>query len=609
MADDPWAAFGGAPQPPQPPTAPTAAAPAAPSTASPPPSAGSDADAWGAFGGAPVAVPPTQPPAAKPGGGIVRNVGAGVLEGDAAAINTLSDPFGNIIGKPFQTAAMFMHDALAPVFGYERFSDADRAALLDDTVPQPGTRLVSALPGANPADVPATTPAEQITRKAVAAGTAAGTLGGVGPGLIAATTAPVGAAAAEVVPPWAAPATELATDAAAGTVASRVVTPIRTVTPPGRQQLVENLQNEGVPLTAGEQTGSKPLLKTEQMLGQVPGSAGPIANDVQAQQQAINSAVASKAGLISDTLEPTVLNQHLDDVGNQIGTLAANNNMPIDAPFAQTLGQIRQALPFMKTDAAQEIQARLTQLNGMITLDANGNPIVAGPAYQSLMSDLNDSIKGSSGTTQTKLLQLKDTLRQQMESGMAPDDAAQWRQLNRWYANGKVIQDAMGAAGAKPAVGDISLPQLRVAINNSMGRDAYAKGYGDLNDLARAGQSVLRQPADSGSPQGILINRLLQGLSTIGAGAGALSHGAEGMVAGAAAPLVGPWVIGQGMRGRIPFTNYSPGQGYLTNQLTKNVDPRIVAAITNEANEEQRRNQMMPGGPIPTITVRPQPQP
>ena len=115
--------------------------------------------------------------AAKPGGGIVRNVGAGVLEGDAAAINTLFDPFGNMVGKPFRHAAMFAHDALAPVFGYERFSDADRAALLDDSVPQPGTRLVSALPGANPADVPATTPAEQLTRKAVAAGTAAGTLG------------------------------------------------------------------------------------------------------------------------------------------------------------------------------------------------------------------------------------------------------------------------------------------------------------------------------------------------------------------------------------------------------------------------------------------------
>ena len=80
------------------------------------------------------------------------------------------------------------------------------------------------------------------------------------------------------------------------TAASRVVSPIRTVTPPGRQQLVENLQNEGVPLTAGEQTGSKPLLKTEQMLGQAPGSAGPIANDVQAQQQAINQRRREQGG-------------------------------------------------------------------------------------------------------------------------------------------------------------------------------------------------------------------------------------------------------------------------------------------------------------------------
>jgi hypothetical protein len=550
-------------------------------------------------------VPSSAPPAAPPGrGGIVRNVGAGALEGSAAAINTLSDPFGNIIGKPFQTAAMFAHDLLAPVFGYDRFSDADRAALLDDTVPQPGTRLIAALPGANPADVPATTPTEQLTRKAVAAGTAAGTLGGVGPAVIATTTAPVGDVASKMVPEWAAPATELAVDAAAGTGASRVVSPIRTVTPPGRQQLVENLQNEGVPLTAGEVTGSKPLLKTEQILGQAPGSAGPIASDVQAQQAALNRAVASKAGLDADTLEPTTLNAHMTNLGQQIGALASNNNMPIDAQFAQTLGQIRQSLPFMKSDAAQEIQARLTQLNGMITLDANGNPIVAGPAFQSLVSDLNDAIRGSSGTTQTKLLQLKDTLRQQMESGMSPDDAAEWRQLNRYYANGKVIQDAMGAAGAKPAVGDISLPQLRVAINSSMGQDAYARGYGDLNNLARAGQSVLRAPADSGSPQGILINRLLQTASTIGAGVGGLYHGVEGIAAGAGAPLAGPWVIGQAMRGRIPFTNYSPGQGYLTNQLTRNVDPRIVAAITQAANDEERRNTL--GVPIPTITVRPQ---
>jgi hypothetical protein len=533
-------------------------------------------------------------------GGMVRNTAAGVLEGDAAALNTLSDPFGNIIGKPVETAAMFLHDALAPVFGYDRFSEEDRKTLSGDPVPQPGTRIISALPGANPADVPANTTAEQIARKTAAATTAAGTLGaGVGPALVGAGGAVTGDVASRFVPDWAKDATELAGNVVGGKVATNVVSPGRTVTTPARQRLVEALDTEGVPLSAGERTGSKPLIKTEQMLGQTPGSAGGIAEDVATQQRAVNKAVASKAGLDSETLDPTVLNKHMDGLGTQIDTLVSNNNMPIDAPFAQTLGQIKASLQNMKTDAAQEIQARLGQLNRMITVDANGNPIVPGRAFQSLISDLNDAIRGASGTTQTTLLQFKDTLRQQMESGMSPDDQTQYRQLNRHYANGKVIQDAMGAAGTKPAEGDISLPQLRVAINHSLGKDAYAKGYGDLNDMARAGQSVLRKPPDSGSPQGMLINALMKGVPLALGGAGGYLGGVEGFAAG----LATPWAIGTAMRARIPGTNYSPGQAYLTNQLTRNVDPKIVAAITQAANEEDRRNQMMP-----TITVRPQPQ-
>ena len=583
MVDDPWAAFGGAPEQP--------AAPAATAPATTTPPVGAD-DAWGAFGGAPETVQAAPEPAsAKPTGGILRNIGAGLLEGSGAALNTLMDPFGNLVGNPLTTAGVFAHDLLAPALGYNRYSDAERADILSDLVPQQGTRFVHALPGANPADVAATTPAEQIARTVTGAATA-GTFGGPGGALIGGATAPVGAAVGQMVPAWAAPAAEMATDIGAGYGASRVVSPIQPVTPPGRDALVQSLQSANVPLTAGEITGSKPLLKTEQMLGQIPGSAGGIANDAQTQQQAINSTVASKAGLNSDTLDPTTLNAHMKDLGQQIGTLAANNNMPVNGQLAQTLGQIRQGLPYMKTDAAQEIQARLDQLNAMITTDANGNPVVAGPAYQSLMSDLNDAIRGASGPTQSTLINFKKSLQTQMESGMSPQDVGQWRQLNRWYANGKVIQDAMGAAGAKPATGDISLPQLRVAINNSGGQDAYSTGFGDLNDLARAGQSVLRQPADSGSPQGILINRLLQGASAIGAGIGGVSHGPEGAVTGAVAPLIAPWAISTAMRGRIPFTNYSPGQAYLTNQLARNVNPATIAAMTNAVNAQ--KNPLMP---------------
>lgn len=535
--------------------------------------------------------PPPEPPTTARG--VARNVAAGATDIGANTINIASDPVGNLIGKPLATGAVFLHDLIAPWFGGERFPDNVRNQLLGDTVPQPGTRIVEGIGktiGANPADVQAT-PAEALVRKVTgAAGTTA--TGGPGAALVGAGGALTGDLAARTVPEWAAPATELAGNWAGGKVTSHVATPVRTVTTPERGRLVEVLDAEGVPLTAGERTGSKPLMKTEQVLGQAPGSAGGVAADVDRQQRAVNSAVARRAGLDSDTLTTDVLNTHLDAVGSEIGNLATSNNMQLPAPFVQQIGQVRQGLRYLKTEAAQEIGARLDQFRDMITVDpATGNPVLAGQHYQNLMSDLREAITASQGSARTSMIQLRDMLRQQMEASMNPADAARWRELNRHYANGMVIRDAMGAAGAGAAEGNISLLQLRGAINRSLGSDAYARGYGDLNDLAHAGQSVLRKPPDSGTPQGTLINKLLTGGSIMGAGAGGTYGGVEGAIAGGAAPYVGPWAVGTAMRGRIPGTNYSPGQAYLTNQLARDVDPRINAAIVNAANAEDERRR------------------
>lgn len=523
--------------------------------------------------------------------GIAKNVAAGAIEGGTAVANIASNPSGNIIGKPLATGAVFLHDLIAPWFGGERFPDKVRNALLQDTVPQPGTRAVGAIGdvvGVDPAAVPANTPAEQIARKVAGAAVATGGAG-VGPAVVASGGAVAGDVAGRVVPEWAQPAAELGGNVAGGIATSRAVTPVRTVTTPERQRLVAELDAEGVPLTAGERTGSKPLMKTEQILGQTPGAAGGIASDVSLQQASLNRAVARRAGLDADTLTPEVLNKHLDTVGGEIGALAQANSMQLPTQFLQDVGKIRQTLRYEKTAVAQELGARIDQLRDMITVDAQGNPVLAGKHYQNLVGDLRKAITGSDdAAARGKLIEFRDKLRQQMEASMSPEDAARWRELNRHYANGMVIQDAMGGAGAGAAEGNISLLQLRTALNRSMGNDAYAKGYGDLNDLARAGQSVLRKPPDSGSPQGIAINALLKGLPlATGAGGGYLLGGVEGYAAGIATP----WAISTAMRGRIPGTNVSPGQAYLANQLTMDVDPRVTAAITQAANAETQRNR------------------
>lgn len=145
--------------------------------------------------------------------GIARNIGAGAVESGAGVINTASDPFGNMIGRPLATAAVFAHDALAPALGYERFPADVRAGLLGDTVSQIGTQIVNKaadLSGTTrPEDVQATGPVERIARKAT---TNAGMLASGGP--VAAGAGAVGAIAgdqaATMVPDWAKPAAEMA---------------------------------------------------------------------------------------------------------------------------------------------------------------------------------------------------------------------------------------------------------------------------------------------------------------------------------------------------------------------------------------------------------------
>lgn len=153
--------------------------------------------------------------------GIAKNVAAGLVNAGAGAINVLSDPFGNLVGKPLVTAGMFAHDALAPVLGYERFSPEFRQSMLEDTVPQPGDRLVSGISSltntANPQTTPPQNNAERFARK-VTTGAAMMSAGGPLAAVSGGAGALVGDIAASSAPDWAQPAAELAGNVVGGAV-------------------------------------------------------------------------------------------------------------------------------------------------------------------------------------------------------------------------------------------------------------------------------------------------------------------------------------------------------------------------------------------------------
>lgn len=168
-------------------------------------------------------------------GGMARNIAAGLVDAGGALVNTLSDPFGNLVGKPLATGIQFAHDALAPVFGYERFPADVREKLLGDTVPQPGTKAMTAIAhglGATPPEeVQPSTDMQSLVRRGV---TNATLLGGMGPmAAFSGAAAPIGGdVAASAVTDWAKPAAELGGQMAAGATPSVAKTTLGVIASP-----------------------------------------------------------------------------------------------------------------------------------------------------------------------------------------------------------------------------------------------------------------------------------------------------------------------------------------------------------------------------------------
>jgi hypothetical protein len=119
---------------------------------------------------------------------------------------------------------------------------------------------------------------------------------------------------------------------------------------------------------------------------------------------------------------------------------------------------------------------------------------------------------------------------------------------------------------------------LRGAVNQSTG-GGYAFGRGDLNELARIGQSVLRPPPDTGTAGNNMANALLTGqLAAAGGIGGTMAGGPIGGVAGAASSMFLPRIV-------QALMNSEAGQAYLRNQAIQNgprVTPALISALTGQ---------------------------
>ena len=344
---------------------------------------------------------------------------------------------------------------------------------------------------------------------------------------------------------------------------SRVITPMRIA--PERQSLVQTLEAEGVPLTAGQKTGSKPLQYAESMLGDVPGAGGKAAEKMVEQQRAFTGAAMRRGGMEAATdAGPATMSKAFEQVGQKFDDLASRTNARLDTKFAQELTEpVQQYVSLTARGERKPIIENI--VNSIVDVGQANGGVIAGEQYKAWRSQLTNAMRGTNDPEFKQAAGgIVRALDKVMERSSGAADAAAWREVRGQYKNLLALERAATAAGEAGAQGFISPSALRGAVVNQ-GRRAYAQGQGDLADLARAGEGVMKPLPNSGTAQ----RNYVQGALT---GGGFMAGGLAGGLAG----ILGPAIAGRALMS-------APMQAYLSNQLIPNLQRGLLAVPDQRA--------------------------
>lgn len=340
--------------------------------------------------------------------------------------------------------------------------------------------------------------------------------------------------------------------AGASKAAEKIISPFRAS--PERIAAAGTLQQEGIPLTAGQKTGSKWLQYRESELG-----GGRAADFMERQAEAFTDAAMRRAGgsgrATSDNMSSMAsrIGQGFDDV-------SARNALRVDQGLVNDMNRAAQEYARVLPTEQRSIFQSLG--NDIAERFKAGQGTMSGKDYQTIRSRLtrmSQNYRNSDSEFSSAIRGLRDALDSGMERSINPADAGVWSELRRQYGNMKTLENAVaGAGGESAAMGLISPARLRMSASSG-NRGGYARGQGDFAELAKAGQALMTPLPNSGTAQRMAAQGIAAAI--LGGGGGAIG-GPMGLAAG----LAGPALAGRALMSR-------PVQSYLSNQAAGQMSP------------------------------------
>lgn len=321
----------------------------------------------------------------------------------------------------------------------------------------------------------------------------------------------------------------------------RAMRPGQTTREAAREANVATLDREGVPMTAGQRTGSPRIQYIESELG---GAAFDRAID--RQRSVFTDATLRRIGEAGGPALPEDLRRARLRIGGEFERLAAGSSVPFDQ-------QLQTAL----TDAGalyeqvQPLQAPAVwnMFNNLIEKASLNGGMLRGDQYQAAVTQLRELAGASDATTQGALDAFISALDDAVERSLTGAPLFEWRNARRQYANLLTVERAMTGGGVEPATGMVSPVRLRSAISGGgNGPATIAEGRSNLTDLANAGVSVTKDLPQSGTAPRTAA-RVLPA-TVAGVGTGYLTGDLSASLGAAGAAYALPELVGETVMSR-----------------------------------------------------------
>jgi hypothetical protein len=434
------------------------------------------------------------------------------------------------------------------------------------------------------------------------------------PATAVARTAAVGSTVGNVAATLAAqPATQIAAGAVGGGVATatgsdlagltaalttplairggaRVVTPnLATPDDPVRARLADAARRENIPLTAGQETGSRGMRNVEAAFATLPSTAGPQGRRMNDQADAFTAAALRYAGIGGTRATPEILSAARRQTGAEIGTIASRNTADFSQGARQQLEAIAaNAEELRGTETGRVVRNFVNRILARLGPDGR----LPGAAWHGEDIELGKALRGADGQLRNELAELRKAMADAFRAGASPDDVTAFNDARRRYGNIIDIENAVGGPGAAGAQGQLSPAQFASAVRRG-DRRGYAEGAGEMNTLARVGETFIRDAVpNSGTAERTLMSNLLTGGGLTG---GAVTLGADPVTAAA-----GVGTLLALPRAAQGVYNTEAVRRWLTNRTLRGVAPDY-----NEALAAALLGQQVPRAAIPAQSGAP----